>query len=217
MKVTMTTKENEKGVTIDTKDLPKIEQASKELAKAVKESKKTETELQIEKDAIALSRRAFINKIKVDKKFHAMTINYSGSNKKGGKETTYTGYEERLDKKYDLIQSLIYPVMEILQFPEEWEDDIIVTGISFNYDVENDNSLRGMVVTMQKTVEGLNCPLNINTPFIRFSEWVDNYCSFPSEDACWDYDVSEKVKEIINNCYLYICGDTKNIQEKLCI
>ena len=44
MKVTMSS-EGSKDVTIDTKDLPKIEQASKELVKAVKESQKTETEL----------------------------------------------------------------------------------------------------------------------------------------------------------------------------
>ena len=43
---------------------------------------KTETDLQIEKEAIAMERRTLISKIKVDKKFHAMTVNYSGTNKK---------------------------------------------------------------------------------------------------------------------------------------
>lgn len=43
---------------------------------------KTETDLQIEADAIAMERRTLISKIKVDKKFHAMTVNYSGFNKK---------------------------------------------------------------------------------------------------------------------------------------
>ena len=216
MKVTMTTNEDTKGVTFDTKDLPKMVEKSKELAKAVKESKKTEAELQIEKDAIALSRRATINKMKVDKKFHAMTVLYSGSNKKGGKETTYTGYEEMLNEKYDLIQSLKYPVMEILEFPEEWEDDIVVTGISLNHDSEHDNALRGMVVTMQKDIEGLNCPLNINTPFIKFSEYIDDYSPFPCDESCWDYDVSAKINQIIENAYMYICGDSKTVVQKLC-
>lgn len=205
-KVTFKTKD--KSVTVDTKDLPKIAEKSKELAEEMTELKR------IEKEAAELSRRAKISKIKVDKKFHAMTINYSGSNKKGGKETTYTGYEEMLDKKYDLIQSLKYPVMEILEFPEDWEDSIVVTGISLNYDTEND-ALRGMVVTMQKDVENLNCPLNINTPFIKFSNYVDDFSPFPVEESCWDYDTSNTINQIINNAYLYICGDTKTVQQKL--
>ena len=168
----------------------------------------------IEKAAAELSRRAKISKIKVDKEFHAMTINYSGSNKKGGKETIYTGYEEMLNEKYDLIQSLKYPVMEILEFPEDWDDDIVVTGISLNYDTEND-ALRGMVVTMQKDVENLNCPLNINTPFIKFSNYVDDFSPYPVEESCWDYDTSDTINKIINNAYLYICGDTKTVQQKL--
>ena len=168
----------------------------------------------IEKEAAELSRRAKISKIKVDKNFHAMTIMYSGSNKKGGKETTYTGYEEMLDKKYDLIQSLKYPVIKILAFPKEWEDDIVVTGISLNYDIEND-VLRGMVITMQKDVENLNCPLNINTPFIKFSNYVADFSPYPVEESCWDYHTSGKINEIIENAYLYICGDTKTVQQKL--
>ena len=120
-----------------------------------------------------------------------------------------------LSEKYDLIQSLKYPVMEILEFPEEWEDDIVVTGITLNHDAEHDNALRGMVVTMQKDVDNLNCPLNINTPFIKFSEYIDNYSPYPCEESCWDYDTGNKVAEIINNAYMYICGDSKTIQTKM--
>lgn len=202
----MSTKDS--SVTVDSKDLPKIAKKSKELAEAIN------TEKQIEIDALALSRRATISKIKVDKKFHAMTVSYSGSNKKGGKETTYTGYEEMLDKDYDLVQSLKYPVMEILEFPEDWEDDIVVTGISLNYDTEND-ALRGMVITMQKDIENLNCPLNINTPFIKFSGYVADYSPFPVEESCWDYETCERINEIIGNTYKYICGNTKTVQQKL--
>lgn len=177
---------------------------------------KTETDLQIEKEAIAMERRTLISKIKVDKKFHAMTVNYSGTNKKGSKETVFTGYEEMILEKYFIIQSLKEAVCEILCFPEDWIDDIVITGISLNYDTEN-NALRGMVVTMQKEIENLNCPLNINTPFIKFSNYVDNYVQFPVEESTWSYEVSETMNEIIGNTYKYMCGETKTTQQKMAI
>lgn len=104
---------------------------------------KTGTDLQIEVDAIAMQRRTLISKIKVDKKFHTMTINYSGFNKKASKETVFTGYEEMILEKYFVIQSLKEAVCEILSFPESWINDIVITGISLNYDAENNNALRG--------------------------------------------------------------------------
>lgn len=170
---------------------------------------KTDSEEAIIQQAEAMKRTTLISKIKVDKNFHAMYVEYGKLNNKSSKETKFTGFEEMLDEKYFLIQSLKEKVCEILCFPVDWVDELIITGISFNYDPENENVLRGMVVTMQKEIEGLNCPLNINTPFIKFSNYVDNFIQFPLEESTWDYEVSETVEEILNNTYLYICGDTK--------
>ena len=182
-----------------------------------KKEEKTQAEKEIIEKAEAMKRRSLISKIKIDKNFHAMTVNYSGSNKKGSKETIYTGYEEMILEKYFVVQSLKEKICEILNFPTDWEDEIVITGISFNYDADNGDVLRGMVVTMQKEIEGLNCPLNINTPFIKFSNYVDDFVQFPVEESTWDYDVSETVEEIINNTYLYMCGETKTIQQKLAV
>lgn len=201
-------KTNSGSVKVNAEDMPKIAEKSKELLDSMK---------QMQQDAEAMKRRTTITKIKVDKKFHAMTVNYGGSNNKRSKETTFTGYEEMVEKKYFKIQSLKEYVCQILNFPEDWEDDIVVTGISLNYDPENGNALRGMVVTMQKDVENLNCPLNINTPFIKFSNYVDDYVQFPAEESTWDYDVSNKIRDIINDTYLYMCGETKTVQQKLAI
>lgn len=200
-------KTNSGSVKVNAEDMPKIAEKSKEL---------TETMKQIMQDAEAMKRRATISKIKVDKKFHAMTVNYGGSNNKRSKETTFTGYEEMVEKKYFKIQSLKEHVCHILNFPEEWEDEIVITGISFNYDTEVD-ALRGMVVTMQKEIENLNCPLNINTPFIKFQQYVDDHSPYPTEESTWDYDVSNLIDEIMNDTYLYMCGDTKNCQQKLAV
>ena len=198
-------KTNSGSVKVNAEDMPKIAEKSKELTEAMK---------QLQQDAEAMKRRATITKIKVDKKFHAMTVNYGGSNNKRSKETTFTGYEEMVEKKYFKIQSLKEHVCQILNFPESWEDEIVITGISFNYDTEVD-ALRGMVVTMQKEIENLNCPLNINTPFIKFQQYVDDHSPYPTEESTWDYDVSNLIDEIINNTYLYMCGDTKTVQQKL--
>lgn len=198
-------KTNSGSVKVNAEDMPKIAEKSKEL---------TETMKQIMQDAEAMKRRATISKIKVDKKFHAMTVNYGGSNNKRSKETTFTGYEEMVEKKYFKIQSLKEHVCHILNFPESWEDEIVITGISFNYDTEVD-ALRGMVVTMQKEIENLNCPLNINTPFIKFQQYVDDHSPYPTEESTWDYDVSNLIDEIMNDTYLYMCGDTKTVQQKL--
>ena len=198
-------KTNLGSVKVNAEDMPKIAEKSKELLDSMK---------QMQQDAEAMKRRATITKIKVDKKFHAMTVNYGGSNNKRSKETTFTGYEEMVEKKYFKIQSLKEYVCHILNFPESWEDEIVITGISFNYDTEVD-ALRGMVVTMQKEIENLNCPLNINTPFIKFQQYVDDHSPYPTEESTWDYDVSNLIDEIINNTYLYMCGDTKTVQQKL--
>ena len=200
-------KTNSGSVKVNAEDMPKIAEKSKEL---------TETMKQIMQDAEAMKRRATISKIKVDKKFHAMTVNYGGSNNKRSKETTFTGYEEMVEKKYFKIQSLKEHVCHILNFPESWEDEIVITGISFNYDTEVDE-LRGMVVTMQKEIENLNCPLNINTPFIKFQQYVDDHSPYPTEESTWDYVVSNLIDEIMDDTYLYMCGDTKNCQQKLAV
>lgn len=200
-------KTNSGSVKVNAEDMPKIAEKSKELTEAMK---------QMQQDAEAMKRRATITKIKVDKKFHAMTVNYGGSNNKRSKETTFTGYEEMVEKKYFKIQSLKEYVCQILNFPEEWEDEIVITGISFNYDTEVD-ALCGMVVTMQKEIENLNCPLNINTPFIKFQQYVDDHSPYPTEESTWDYDVSNLIEEIMDDTYLYMCGDTKNCQQKLAV
>ena len=120
-----------------------------------------------------------------------------------------------IENDYFLIQDLIPHVCEILEFPKEWIDSITLTGISLNYDIENDGALRGMVVTMQRKVNDLNCPLNINTPFIKFGAYIDEYSQFSSNEATWSNPVNAKILKIIDNTFKYMCGNTKTKQQKL--
>lgn len=217
----VTFKTGESEVTIKAEDLPKVAEKAEQFSKKVVELKKkaeseTDTQKEIEKEAIAMARRVTISKIKIDKKFHAMTVNYSGSNNKRSKETTFTGYEEMIEKKYFKVQSLKEHVIEILRFPESWSDELVITGISFNYDDEV-GEMRGMVVTLQKEIEDLNCPLNINTPFIKFERYISENSPYPANESTWNYEVSSLVDEILNITYLYMCGDTKAVQQKLAI
>lgn len=205
-------KSNSGSVKVNTEDMPKIAEKSKEISETMKQG--IDDMVTTKAQAREMKRKYTISKIKIDKNFHAMTILYGGSNKKGAKETTFTGYEEMIAEKYFLIQSLKENVCEILKFPSSWVDELVITGISLNYDTEVD-ALRGMVITLQKEIEGLNCPLNINTPFIKFSQYIDDHSPFPVEESTWDYEVSETVQNIIDNAYLYMCGDTKTQQQKL--
>lgn len=188
---------------VDAEKLPKIAEMSETMTKIIA-------------DAKVMERKVKISKIKIDKTLHTMTVNYGGSTSKHTKETTFTGYDEMKEEKYFKLQSLKESVCEILGFPTDWLDDIVVTGISFNYDTDVDE-MRGMVVTMQKEIEGLNCPLNINTPFIKFSRYIENNSPFPANESTWNYEVSNLVDEIIINAFLYMCGETKHIQQKLAV
>ena len=119
-----------------------------------------------------------------------------------------------IEKKYFKFQDLKEEVCEILGFPEDWLDEITVTGISLNYDPECDE-LRGMVVTMRKDIENLNCPLNINTPFIKFANYCDNYVQFPVEESQWSYETLDLINDIIKDTFMYMCGDTRTPQKDM--
>ena len=200
------------SVKVNAEDMPKIAEKSKEILEKMKQSMDDVVTTQ----AREMARKYTISKINVTKDVpHFTTVKYYGENAKGSKETTFTGYEEMTENDYFLIQDLIPHVCEILEFPEEWEDSITVTGISLNYDIENDGALRGMVVTMQRKVNDLNCPLNINTPFIKFSAYIDEYSQFPPNEATWSNPVNAKILEIIDNTFKYMCGNTKTKQQKL--
>lgn len=220
-KVTFETKDG--SVTVNSEDMPKIAEKIKEKTKAFKEANQIlknaidrRTEDFILLDSREMKRKYQINKINVTKEApHYLTVKYGGANSKGSKDTTFTGFEELLDNDFSLIQSLVPHVCEILEFPEEWIEDITVTGISLNYDIENDNALRGMVVTMQKGINSLNCPLNINTPFIKFGAYIDEYCQFPPNESTWGNPVNVKILIIIDNAFKYMCGNSKVMQQKL--
>ena len=188
-----------------------IEEANKVLEKAIMGV----SDEQITFNSREMKRKYNISKIKITKEFpHYLTVEYHGANTKGSKETKFTGYEEMLDEDYLLIQSMIPQICEIMEFPTDWVEDFTVTGLSLNYDTDNDDALRGMVVTMQKKINSLNCPLNINTPFIKFSNYVDNYSTFPSAEATWSNAVNAKVLKIIENTFKYMCGNSKTVQRK---
>lgn len=193
----------------------------------MKEVKKEETNV-ISLDAFKADLKQKAGKIRNNNKItkikaattRTLEIMYSkSSTEKYGRETIHKGFEEMLGKKYEKIQGLKEHVCEILEFPCDWVDMLTVTGISLNYDYQNEFEtapLRGMVITMQKKNNGLNCPLNINTPFIKFGYYIDNCTNFEGGDeAAWSDEVYDLINEIIDDACMYMAGETKTVQTKL--
>ena len=206
-------KSNSGSVKVNSEDMPKIAEKAKQL---VNENDKVEEEIikKITIEAQLMANTTRLSKIKPDKDNQTLYIEYHGLNKKYSKETKFAGYEPMIEKKYFKFQDLKEEVCEILGFPEDWLDEITVTGISLNYDPECDE-LRGMVVTMRKDIENLNCPLNINTPFIKFANYCDNYVQFPVEESQWSYETLDLINDILKDTFKYMCGDTRTRQRDM--
>lgn len=65
----------------------------------------------------------------------------------------------------DALDSLIPDVLGLIEAPDHWADGMRVTGVSINYEGEDDR--RGLVVTCLRELEGTNAPLVINTPHLK--------------------------------------------------
>lgn len=56
-------------------------------------------------------------------------------------------------------------VIDFLELPESWLDEMRVTGLSINE--EEGDGRAGLVITSQKKVIGANSPIVLNTPHLR--------------------------------------------------
>jgi len=151
-----------------------------------------------------------INKIKCDKKQKNSIIFYQQSTNKNARETVFTGYEEVTDDFYNEFQEMTLVLIDSLQFPGEWADRITTTGLSVSYEQDD---LMGMVITAQMEIPGLNCPLNLNTPFIKFQ----TYCNFKgiSEDVTLDGRCEQLLDNIFEYSKKYMQGESKKQQLSL--
>lgn len=154
-----------------------------------------------------------ITKIKLDKKNNMPEIHYNVSNREFSKETKLIGTEEPRQEFIDAFRNMDRHLVTVLPFLKGLEDVITVTGLSITYD-DDSNDLMGMVITAQLAIEGLNAPMNINTPFITFFGY-----EIQKDNSCVSVTFSERCKvdleKIFDYAENYMNGDTAMKQLRL--
>lgn len=151
-----------------------------------------------------------LSKIKIDRVAETGEIYYYQGTQKCSKEVKFVGYEQVLPEFLTLFRAMTKHLVTVLDFPEEWLDKITTTGLSITY---KDDEAMGMVITAQMTIEGLNAPLNLNTPFIKFSSYGS------AHDCCDDVmfmpDCEKELEELFHHSRLYMKGETRQKQLSL--
>ncbi|MDZ7711738.1 MAG: hypothetical protein U5L06_00795 [Rhodovibrio sp.] len=87
----------------------------------------------------------------------------------------------------------------LLELPESWLDEASVIGVSINH--ESDER-RGLVVTLQRSVESANSPVTLNTPHVREQLPGDD------DNQPWmDGDLVEQIEQMDREAQAYVNGD----------
>ena len=154
-----------------------------------------------------------ITKIKIDKKTNMPEIIYHVSNLEYSKEVKFTGAEEPRQEFIDAFRNMDRHLIAVLPFLKGLEDAITITGLSITYD--DDSGLMGMVITAQLQIEGLNAPMNINTPFITFLNYelgkdIANCTGIHFSGLC-----EADLMRIFECAESYMDGDTRAVQLKI--
>lgn len=148
-----------------------------------------------------------ICKIKYDKKSGCVDVSYEVQSEKHIKDVVFKGKDQITEDFYYTIQKMVKELIEVLSLPEEWEGEITITGLSIN---RKDKELMGMVITAQKEIPGLNAPLNLNSPFIKFK----SYCEMIEidEDITYSRNAETWLSNIFKHADRYMQGESKNTQ-----
>lgn len=112
-----------------------------------------------------------INKIKLEKKTGAVSVGFEKNTDSGKKETTFTGFQEARKEFKETFQKLKGVMFDILPcLNDDYQDKTVITGYSISY---KGKDLMGIVMTAQIELPSQNCPLNINTPFVKFQSYCE--------------------------------------------
>lgn len=151
-----------------------------------------------------------ISKIKIKKDEKFCEILYYKNGNRSTKEVKFNGYEPALEEFICNLREMSKHVVDVLEFPEEWLSRVTTTSLSITW---KEGNIMGMVITAQMQILGLNCPLNLNTPFIEVYSWA------VSNDSCNDVHFSKECEEllekIISNAKAYMLGETATKQQNL--
>lgn len=151
---------------------------------------------------------AQITKIKIGKDEKYATILYNTSSSKASKEVTFKGYEDAVDEFIVDFRGMSKHIIETLDFPEEWLPRLTTTGLSITWKDEDIMGMvvTGMVITAQLSIDGLNAPFNLNTPFVQVYSYhsANDSC----EDVCFSRECEKLLEKIIAHSKRYMPGLT---------
>lgn len=109
------------------------------------------------------------DKIKVTDK--VVTLDYTIRDGHGSAATSFTSNDAPLPSFSAALAAFVPFVMELLDLPSHWQEDLVVTGLSI--DREQETKCRGLIVTARRRIGKANGrPVIINTP--RMPEANDN-------------------------------------------
>jgi hypothetical protein len=86
-------------------------------------------------------------------------------------EHEMTSSEDPRPELLDAIRAFTPFVIEICEFPADYEADTSIIGVSLNEVDMKDGNMIGIVITAQKRLEKSALPMIINTPFLVDEAW----------------------------------------------
>ena len=92
------------------------------------------------------------------------------------KETVFRCNNERHEDFVYQASRLIEPALEVLQLPQDYSENIEFRSVSLS---NNEHQGMGAVITMMKTLPGMNAPFVMNTPHMHNAE--DGDSQMPTE------------------------------------
>lgn len=100
-------------------------------------------------------------------------------------EFDFKSKDKALPELYNALQTMAYHACRICEFPQSYDKNVTVLGVSFSYvELEDRDDVMGAVITFSKVLDNSNSPLIINTPFKSSEHYnTDENGESPLDDA----------------------------------
>jgi len=145
---------------------------------------------------------------KVKSKKNAITIKYDVTNGQTGDpdEFSFTCHDRALPAFYEEFVRLAPQVCDICEFPDDYEANLTVVGVSFSYTETKDGEVMGAVITALKKLDGANSPLVINTPYLPSQSMSDSKSASMSDGKVLPDDCIRVLEDLQVEAERYIQG-----------
>ncbi|HAP66893.1 MAG TPA: hypothetical protein DCQ99_03570 [Nitrospinae bacterium] len=120
-------------------------------------------------------------------------------------EYSLTSIDKPLPSFSTALQGLAQSVVDICELPEQDDNYIIVTGVSFSHGGEK--QIMGAVISAQKKLKKTDAPLILNTPH----KIADFYGETGSKQQLLDDDTIGQLYSVIEEAEKYIAGERQQV------